>query len=146
VPEPPAEPALHCPTCGYNLTGLPENRCPECGGSFVSTELARERALKEASQHQARDFWYVFAVPLCFWLICVLQACMDCDVPDIVSDVIVMVLCLLAVRNAIVLSTRAMKRTSCSSRAVFCMYTACGLLVQGVLSFPACLQMCFTRQ
>src|SRR5437762_10805919 len=27
-------PTVLCPICGYNLTGLREARCPECGGSF----------------------------------------------------------------------------------------------------------------
>jgi hypothetical protein len=30
---------LICPTCGYNLTGLRESRCPECGASFTLNEL-----------------------------------------------------------------------------------------------------------
>lgn len=30
---PPAEPL--CPRCGYNLTGLQNDRCPECGTQFV---------------------------------------------------------------------------------------------------------------
>jgi hypothetical protein len=31
--------ALVCPTCGYNLTGLREARCPECGAQFTLNEL-----------------------------------------------------------------------------------------------------------
>ena len=27
--------AIVCPTCGYNLTGLRETRCPECGTQFT---------------------------------------------------------------------------------------------------------------
>jgi len=26
--------STHCRACGYNLTGLPEPRCPECGTEF----------------------------------------------------------------------------------------------------------------
>jgi len=31
--------AITCPTCGYNLTGLSESRCPECGSKFTLNEL-----------------------------------------------------------------------------------------------------------
>ena len=31
--------ALVCPSCGYNLTGLREARCPECGATFTLNEL-----------------------------------------------------------------------------------------------------------
>jgi len=30
---------ITCPTCGYNLTGLSECRCPECGSRFTLDEL-----------------------------------------------------------------------------------------------------------
>ena len=31
--------AISCPNCGYNLTGLTESRCPECGSQFTLNEL-----------------------------------------------------------------------------------------------------------
>lgn len=30
---------LPCPKCGYNLTGLREARCPECGATYTLDEL-----------------------------------------------------------------------------------------------------------
>jgi uncharacterized paraquat-inducible protein A len=39
--------AITCPTCGYNLTGLTESRCPECGSRFTLDELlALQQQLK----------------------------------------------------------------------------------------------------
>jgi hypothetical protein len=33
-------PTVVCPFCGYNLSGLREARCPECGNSFTLDQLA----------------------------------------------------------------------------------------------------------
>jgi len=35
-----SNPTLLCPFCGYNLSGLREARCPECGSSFTLDQLA----------------------------------------------------------------------------------------------------------
>jgi hypothetical protein len=35
-----ADSTLHCPRCGYNLTGLSTPRCPECGKVFDAAQLA----------------------------------------------------------------------------------------------------------
>jgi hypothetical protein len=35
----PIIPAGHCPKCGYNLFGLPEPRCPECGKPFEPQDV-----------------------------------------------------------------------------------------------------------
>lgn len=36
----PAGQDIFCPGCGYNVRGLPENRCPECGRAFDPAVLA----------------------------------------------------------------------------------------------------------
>ncbi len=36
----PSERALHCPRCGYDLRGLPQPRCPECGLAFAADDWA----------------------------------------------------------------------------------------------------------
>ena len=40
--------AVTCPTCGYNLTGLSESRCPECGSKFTLDELLALQTAAEA--------------------------------------------------------------------------------------------------
>lgn len=64
---PPVEPidsGLRCPVCDYNLTGLSEHRCPECGREFDAEVL--RRALDDAEVQPAtpwdtdggwRGFW-----------------------------------------------------------------------------------------
>ncbi len=45
------ETALTCPVCGYNLTGLSEPRCPECGTKYTLSELfARQPRRAMAAQ------------------------------------------------------------------------------------------------
>ncbi|CAA9397732.1 MAG: hypothetical protein AVDCRST_MAG64-1616 [uncultured Phycisphaerae bacterium] len=36
-------PVLACPLCGYNLAGLTEARCPECGASFTLEQIVLAR-------------------------------------------------------------------------------------------------------
>lgn len=40
-------PLGHCQQCGYNLYGLPEPRCPECGTAFEKQDIPRESTREE---------------------------------------------------------------------------------------------------
>src|SRR3954471_15021106 len=40
-------PTVLCPVCGYNLSGLREARCPECGASFTLDELAASQPQRD---------------------------------------------------------------------------------------------------
>jgi hypothetical protein len=39
-----------CPTCGYNLTGLKEPRCPECGSQFTLDQLLASQPSRAAAE------------------------------------------------------------------------------------------------
>lgn len=43
---------LYCPQCGYNLRGIPENRCPECGFGYDRGAI-RAQAISEACNRHA---------------------------------------------------------------------------------------------
>jgi hypothetical protein len=46
---------LLCPTCQYDLTGLPEGTCPECGGEFTHAGLEALEQLSLTRAAKRRD-------------------------------------------------------------------------------------------
>jgi hypothetical protein len=67
---------VHCPMCEYNLYGLTEPRCPECGYRFVWKELLQTRARphRYLFEHHAeanfKSFWktaWGSLMPGTFW-------------------------------------------------------------------------------
>ena len=53
---------ISCPLCGYNLRGLTEARCPECGSKFTWDELLdpRRREHPYLFEHHPRRNWWSF--------------------------------------------------------------------------------------
>lgn len=62
-------PELHCPACDYNLTGLRENRCPECGRPFDPAELQRSPPLRRPPIGLRAALLQQLWIPLIFWIL-----------------------------------------------------------------------------
>lgn len=67
---------IHCPLCDYDLRGLTEPRCPECGYTFVWRELLdptlrlHPYLFEHHPERNARAFWRTFKssrFPRRFW-------------------------------------------------------------------------------
>ena len=74
--DPPPDAALVCPLCDYNLRGLTEPRCPECGFAFSWAELLDERRdrhrwlFEHGRRRNVRTFvstYFRDALPRRFW-------------------------------------------------------------------------------
>jgi hypothetical protein len=72
-PPAPQSEDVHCPMCEYNLRGLSEPRCPECGFRFEWAELrdARRRPHRYLFEHHpeanVKSFWKTVAGGLRPW-------------------------------------------------------------------------------
>jgi len=67
---------IECPLCGYNLRGLSEARCPECGSQYTWGELLDPRRrthpylFEHHPERNAWSFWRTFVGglnPQAFW-------------------------------------------------------------------------------
>lgn len=60
---------LCCSKCGYDLTGLRENRCPECGAAFDLAALAQSQSIRRSRRWMALIVVLVCAYgPFAVWI------------------------------------------------------------------------------
>lgn len=64
-----SQPWLRCPACDYDLRGLPERRCPECGCAFDPDALRRAFHRPKLSTG-----WFI-GPPAAAWLACSVASC-----------------------------------------------------------------------
>ena len=57
-----AQQGPQCGNCGYNLTGSPSNRCPECGQLFIEAGIITEKQATAPLPQVSRTTWLVFAI------------------------------------------------------------------------------------
>jgi len=127
---------LYCPACGYNLTGLPEHRCPECGEAFSPADLRLKILLRSQLSRRAVLFFF-WAVPAGFWILSVLCCLLAIGQSRMAEDVFgvgTLLLIGLAVGNVIWLGRKSFEadqgRPSGSKTAGFAVLLIMGLVWQ----------------
>lgn len=60
---------IFCPTCGYNLRGLPDGACPECGQPFEAAKLSA--VLRRPRVTMSMIIVDLIMWPVLFWVLLV---------------------------------------------------------------------------
>jgi hypothetical protein len=90
-----------CAKCNYILTGLSENRCPECGTRFrwkeVRDRAARTWALALRLRHANQDAISGIICSLAGWFAILFVRLFDIDALHIVVDIVAMFMALVTI-------------------------------------------------